>query len=121
MFLPSILCIMNDSNITSQSPYRVVLLNEEDYEEVIMGRSHPSDIFLPSESVVGVRTSTSDDDKYRWLKQDDAEAFLGRKTCTLWRYVKIGRLHVRKKLGRNYYDRRELITLLHSEQNNALR
>lgn len=36
MFLPSILCIMNDSNITSQSPYRVVLLNEEDYEDVIM-------------------------------------------------------------------------------------
>ena len=73
MFLPSILCIMNDSNITSQSPYRVVLLNEEDYEEVIMGRSLPSDIFLPSESVVGVRTSTSDDDKYCWQECCETE------------------------------------------------
>ena len=48
------------------------------------------------------------------LSQRNTEAILGCHTCTLWRYRKMGLLHVSKVFGLNYYQKEEILNLLRS-------
>ena len=88
----------------STTARRMILISEEEYEQVIKSNSGDPDAFGSSAS--------QPKKEARWLNQEQAEALLGRNTTSLWRYVKTGLVHVRKRMGRNYYDRNELKTLL---------
>lgn len=106
---------MNTENDSNLNVKRVIILSEEEYAQVIRSNSGDPHAFETIEKIEGSQPIFIKKKEKRWLTQEEAEAFLGRNTTSVWRYVKTGILHLRKRMGRNYYDRRELLTLISDE------
>jgi len=103
---------MNTNNNSNPNVKRVIILSEEEYAQVIKSNSGDPHAFETVESIEEPLLKNIRKKQKRWLTQEETEEMLGRNTTSVWRYVKTGILHVRKRMGRNYYDRNEIKTLL---------
>ena len=106
---------MDTNNSSNPNVKNVIVISEEEYAQVIRSNSGDPHAFESTENIEVPQPNNAKKKNSRWLSQEETEAMLGRNTTSVWRYVKTGILHVRKRMGRNYYDRRELQTLLLDE------